>query len=87
MLHGPARTTGCPHRKKGNGMIGFKTTVAALGMMLAAATAQAQTVYKVGSTPTGTPFTFLDAKTNTIQGMMVDVIEEIGKDAGFKVEI
>ena len=68
-------------------MIGFKTTVAALGMMLAAATAQAQTVYKVGSTPTGTPFTFLDAKTNTIQGMMVDVIEEIGKDAGFKVEI
>jgi len=51
-------------------MIGFKTTVAALGMMVAAATAQAQTVYKVGSTPTGTPFTFLDAKTNTIQGMM-----------------
>ncbi|KRE08086.1 ABC transporter substrate-binding protein [Bosea sp. Root670] len=68
-------------------MIGFRTTVAALAMMAAAATAQAQTVYKVGSTPTGTPFTFLDAKTNTIQGMMVDVIEEIGKDAGFKVEI
>ena len=41
-------------------MIGFRTTIAALGMMVAAATAQAQTVYKVGSTPTGTPFTFLD---------------------------
>ena len=68
-------------------MIGFRTTVAALGMMIAAAAAQAQTIYKVGSTPTGTPFTFLDAKSNTIQGMMVDVIEEIGKDAGFKVEI
>jgi len=56
-------------------------------MMVAAATAQGQTVYKFGSTPIGTPFTFLDAKTNTIQGMMVDVIEEIGKDAGSKVEI
>jgi polar amino acid transport system substrate-binding protein len=68
-------------------MIGFKTTVAALGMMVAAATAHAQTVYKVGSTPTAVPFTFLDAKTNTIQGVMVDVIEEIGKEAGFKIEI
>lgn len=56
-------------------------------MVAAGASVQAQTVYKVGSTPTGTPFTFLDAKTNTIQGMMVDVIEEIGKDQGFKVEI
>jgi polar amino acid transport system substrate-binding protein len=65
----------------------IKTTLIAFAMLGAAATAQAQTVYKVGSTPTGVPFTFLDAKTNTIQGMMVDVIEEIGKDAGFKVEI
>lgn len=68
-------------------MIGFKTAAVALGMMLTAATAQAQTVYKVGSTPTGTPFTFLDAKTNSIQGVMVDVIGEVGKEAGFKVEI
>ena len=68
-------------------MIGLRTVLAALAMVAAGASAQAQTVYKVGSTPTGTPFTFLDAKTNTIQGMMVDVIEEIGKDQGFKVEI
>ncbi|AUX79588.1 ABC transporter substrate-binding protein [Sinorhizobium fredii] len=68
-------------------MINFRTALAVLAMTAAAAAAQAQTVYKVGSTPTGTPFTFLDAKTNTIQGLMVDVIEEIGKDAGFKVEI
>lgn len=59
----------------------------ALGLLAGMASAEGQTVYKVGSTPTGTPFTFLDAKTNTIQGMMVDVIEEIGKEAGFKVEI
>ena len=47
----------------------------------------AQTVYKVGSTPTGVPFTFLDVKTNTIQGAMVDLITAIGEDAGFKVDV
>src|SRR5215475_6288184 len=49
--------------------------------------AAAQTVYKVGSTPTGVPFTFLDVKTNTIQGAMVDLITAIGEDAGFKVNV
>jgi polar amino acid transport system substrate-binding protein len=44
-------------------------------------------VLKVGSTPTGIPFTFLDTKTNTIEGLMVDLIKAIGADAGFKVEI
>lgn len=47
----------------------------------------AQQVLKVGSTPTGIPFTFLDTKTNSIQGIMVDLITEIGKDAGFQVQI
>ena len=68
-------------------MIRLRTAFAALGIMVASAMAQAQTVYKVGSTPTAVPFTFLDAKTNTIQGVMVDVIEEIGKEADFKIEI
>jgi polar amino acid transport system substrate-binding protein len=44
-------------------------------------------VLKVGSTPTGIPFTFLDTKTNTIEGVMVDLIKEVAKDAGFKVDI
>ena len=44
-------------------------------------------VLKVGSTPTGVPFTFLDTKTNSIQGIMVDLIREIAADAGFKVEV
>ena len=48
--------------------------------------AQAPT-YNVGSTPTGVPFTFLDVKTNTIQGAMVDLITAIGDDAGFKVNV
>lgn len=49
--------------------------------------ASAQTVLRVGSTPTGVPFTFLDTKTNTIQGIMVDLITAIGKDAGFEVKV
>lgn len=54
---------------------------------LAAVPAVAQTVLRVGSTPTGVPFTFLDTKTNTIQGIMVDLITAVGKDAGFAVTI
>src|SRR5437667_9113664 len=53
----------------------------------ALAPAKAQQVLKVGSTPTGIPFTFLDTKTNTIEGVMVDLIKAIASDAGFKVEI
>ena len=53
----------------------------------AAAPGSAQQVLKVGSTPTGVPFTFLDTKTNQIQGVMVDLITEIGKDAGFSVQV
>lgn len=51
------------------------------------ASAQAQQVIKVGSTPTGVPFTFLDTKTNTIEGAMVDIIKAVGKEAGFTVQI
>src|ERR1700741_3548980 len=60
--------------------------VAALALALSAPSF-AQQVLKVGSTPTGIPFTFLDTKTNSIQGVMVDLITEIGKDAGFQVQI
>jgi polar amino acid transport system substrate-binding protein len=55
--------------------------------MAASAPGLAQQVLKVGSTPTGVPFTFLDTKTNSIEGIMVDLITEIGKDAGFQVQI
>src|SRR6516225_10282836 len=60
---------------------------AAVLVLVAAAPASAQPVLKVGSTPTGIPFTFLDTKTNSIQGIMVDLVTEIGKDAGFNVQI
>jgi polar amino acid transport system substrate-binding protein len=63
------------------------TLMVLLGAALAAGPAPAQIVVRVGSTPTGVPFTFLDTKTNTIQGFMVDLITELGKDAGFEAKI
>src|SRR5712672_1216725 len=68
----------------------FKRLVQAATAVLALAAAvpgSAQQVLRVGSTATGVPFTFLDTKTNTIQGFMVDLITAIAKDAGFKVAI
>jgi len=69
--------------------MGIRKILAAGVVALAAwaGPAQAQQVLKVGSTPTGVPFTFLDTKTNTIQGVMVDLITAIGKDAGFQVQV
>src|SRR5438132_4668907 len=64
-----------------------QAAMAAVVVAAGAMPASAQQVLKVGSTPTGVPFTFLDTKTNSIQGIMVDLITEIGKDAGFQVKI
>ena len=49
--------------------------------------AQAQQTLEVGSTQPAFDSAFLDTQTNTVQGVMVDLIEAIGKDAGFGVEI
>ena len=69
----------------------IKSIVTALAAVAAMATSVAATAQdkplKVGSTPTGVPFTFLDAKTNSIQGIMVDIVRDVAADAGFKVEI
>ncbi|WP_330565925.1 ABC transporter substrate-binding protein [Pseudomonas yamanorum] len=43
--------------------------------------------YKVGATASGSPFTFLDIKSNSIQGVMVDVANAVGKAGGFTSEI
>lgn len=42
---------------------------------------------RVGATATGVPFTFLDVKTQSIQGMMVDAAQAVAKAGGFEVEI
>lgn len=61
------------------------SAVVALGSGTGAALAQP--TYKVGSTPTGVPFTFMDTKTQTIEGAMVDLVTAIGQDQGFKVQV
>ena len=48
---------------------------------------RAEPTHRVGSTPTGLPFTFLDTKTNTIQGVMVDLVNAVGKEVGFAVAV
>lgn len=60
----------------------------ALGVLFAiTGSAFAESNYKVGSTPTGVPFTFLNVETNQIDGIMVDIIEAIGKEEGFTVQV
>jgi len=39
-----------------------------------------------GSPPTSAPMTFLDVKSKTLQGVMPDLIREIGKRQGFDVQ-
>jgi len=68
----------------------FRRFLAGVTLALAAtaglSTVQAETL-KVGSTSTGVPFTFLDIKTQKIQGMMVDVIDAVGQEAGFTPQV
>lgn len=64
---------------------GFATCIA-LATASAGAVA-AEPTLKVGATATGVPFTFLDVKSNSIQGMMVDAITAAGKSAGFRVDV
>lgn len=59
----------------------------AVAATLLGTSAQAEDNLKVGSTPTGVPFTFLDVKTNEIQGVMVDIITAVGEAEGFTPEV
>lgn len=65
----------------------IRTWAALAAAALVSAGAMAQATYKVGSTPTGVPFTFMDTKTQSIQGAMVDLVTAIGEDQGFKVQV
>ena len=58
----------------------------ALGAATQGVAAEAQ-VLRVGSTPSGVPFTFLDTKTASVEGVMVDLMRAIAKDQGFAVDI
>jgi polar amino acid transport system substrate-binding protein len=43
--------------------------------------------YVVGSTATGVPFSFLDVKTNTLTGAMVDIVKAVAADADFQIDL
>lgn len=64
---------------------GAAVLIAAAGY-LTPAIAQEDT-FKVGSTPTGVPFTFLDVNSNSIQGVMVDIVTAIGDQENFKPDV
>lgn len=66
--------------------LALATLFCALTLSFAGA-AHAATVLKVASTPTGSPFTFLDTKTNSVEGVMVDIMKAVSDKAGFEVQI
>lgn len=43
--------------------------------------------YVVGSTATGVPFSFLDVKTNSLTGAMIDIVQAVTRRAGFPVSL
>jgi polar amino acid transport system substrate-binding protein len=46
----------------------------------------AQQLVRVGIPRTGAPFAFMDAKTGAPQGMMVEILNAIGRDAGLQLQ-
>ncbi|MBV7485397.1 ABC transporter substrate-binding protein [Bordetella sp. BOR01] len=61
----------------------FALAAAAVSLSAVGMPAAAQTVMKVGTETNGVPFSFLDPATHQMQGFMVDLIQAVGKHAGF----
>jgi polar amino acid transport system substrate-binding protein len=60
---------------------------ASMTIALCPGRAAASTTYLVGSTATGVPFSFIDVKTNTLTGAMVDIMRAIAADASFQIDL
>ncbi|MCL6574997.1 ABC transporter substrate-binding protein [Kyrpidia sp.] len=74
------------------GLMGFVAACASNGASPAPGQSALQAIkqqgtIRVGVTTTGVPFTFLNTKTNQIDGVMVDVANEVAKDLGVKVQL
>jgi polar amino acid transport system substrate-binding protein len=57
-------------------------------LIVLAGPTKAQQVLKVGAPPNpnnGSPYSYLDPKSNTMQGVVVDLVTEIARKAGFQV--
>lgn len=61
--------------------------LAGVALALAAAMPVNAQTLKAGATPTGVPFTFLDTKTNSIQGVVVDLVQAIAKDQKISIDV
>lgn len=46
-----------------------------------------QETLRVAVTPTGPPYTFMNPKNSQIEGIMVDIIKELGKRTGIEVQL
>lgn len=65
----------------------LKSLVAAASMAFALSSAAQQPAIKVGATPTAVPFNFLNPKTNTLEGVMIDVAQAVSKELGVTPDI
>lgn len=63
------------------------TTAVAIAAFGTSLGTHAEVTYRAGSTPTGVPFTFLDTKTSSIRGVMVDLSQAIAKDQHVAIDI
>lgn len=54
--------------------------------IISSAPVWAQETIKVGSSPTGLPFTFVNTETNQMDGILVDVVKAIEPDLGVKAD-
>lgn len=63
------------------------TACVALTLPLLLGNAQAEETLRVGATPTAVPFNFLETKTNSLQGVMIDITDALGKQLGFKPQL
>jgi polar amino acid transport system substrate-binding protein len=48
---------------------------------------QAQQILRVGTNAIGSPWSFHDAKSNSEQGIAIDLVTEIGKDNGYSIQL
>ncbi|WP_290687336.1 ABC transporter substrate-binding protein [Haematobacter sp. UBA3484] len=65
----------------------IKIMQAVVFAVLAAGTPASADVIKSGATATGVPFNFLDPKTNTMSGFMLDIANEVAKRGGFEFDL
>ena len=65
-----------------NAILGFSLAL----MVGGSATALAQDAVKVGSSPTGLPFTFVNTENSQMDGVLIDVVKAIKDDLGIEPE-